>query len=246
MAELVAAITSMPPNRFREVSRNYIQARPRRLEISIATSSWTPAGCDFSRQKFGASLAGPFARGLAPHFLMATLPRITANELLQVSIVGQIVGGTELGDGASGSAHCNWRLVAQPGWKHLFGEVAGASQSDMPDTSQSDMPESTMYVWCHPLDACFECENVRAQEAWPRLELEVRWRDIYDRSDLEGYGVMSVPPLPGVHQLVCRLWRPRGSMGERFVAYVMGGRPHLKNNGLILIIKVLQKARLVC
>ena len=166
-------------------------------------------------------------------FLMATLPRITANELLQVSIVGQIVGGTELGDGASGSAHCNWRLVAQPGWKHLFGEVAGASQSDMPDTSQSDMPESTMYVWCHPLDACFECENVRAQEAWPRLELEVRWRDIYDRSDLEGYGVVSVPPLPGVHQLVCRLWRPRGSMRERFVAYVMGGRPHLKNNGLV-------------
>jgi len=91
-----------------------------------------------------------------------------------------------------------------------------------------------MFVWQHPVDAQFECDAAQAQDAWPRLELEVRWRDGFDRSDIAGYGVVTVPPSPGVHKLVCRLWQPcGGSFGEQFRAFFLGGRPALKNESLI-------------
>ena len=81
---------------------------------------------------------------------------------------------------------------------------------------------------------CFET-TVEKWEAisWPRVELEVRNRDSHDRSDLVGYGVLSVPLVPGQHQMLCHIWRPRGSLGERIVAFFMGGRSSLKSSALV-------------
>lgn len=144
--------------------------------------------------------------------------------LMEVSIVGQVAGGSGFGGG--GSAHCLWRVVAESGWTHTCGALSGASQSDLPADDH--------FVWQHPVDCSFECTPDSAEQtAWPRIEVEVRSRDGYDRSDLSGYGVVAVPPSPGLHHLVCRIWRPRGSLGDRVTAFFLGGRPHLKDSKLV-------------
>lgn len=155
--------------------------------------------------------------------------RAAPDEVLQVSVVGQLVGGTgiDFSMPERGAAHCLWRLVTEPGWKHISGALAGASQSDHP------AEEAKMYVWQHPIDSMFECDGAAAQGGWPRLELEVRWRDSFDRSDLAGYGVIAVPSALGNHQLQCQLWRPRASLGESFTQFFLGGRPQLKTNSLV-------------
>ena len=43
---------------------------------------------------------------------------------------------------------------------------------------------------------------------------------------------MHVPSAPGVHDLSCRVWRPRGSLLDRFATFFVGGAPALKDPGL--------------
>ena len=147
---------------------------------------------------------------------------------VRVSIIGQVVGASHIGGRYLGrycSAHCRWRLAAGPAWTHVQGVLSGSTQSDAPFDGT--------FTWQHPFDACFDGVADPAQHAWPRIELEVRCRDSHDRSDLAGYGVVHVPPVPGVHTLACRLWRPRGSLVERLTAFFLGGQPHLKEWRLI-------------
>jgi B9 domain-containing protein 2 len=146
-------------------------------------------------------------------------------EYIRVSVIGQIVGASALGYSC---AHCSWRLVAGDTWKHVSGALSGESQS-------VSATEDGVLIWQHPVDACFE-SRAGATEAdcvWPHVEVEVRWRDSFDRSDLVGYTVVQVPSRPGAHELSSRVWRPRGSAFERFSAFFVGGRPHLKEDKVI-------------
>ena len=147
----------------------------------------------------------------------------TANELLEVNFVGQIMSGE--GVAGDGGAHCTWKLVGGEGWKHRHGAIEG--------DSQSALPSEGVCVWQHPVDACFQCTMQQADDSWPHLEIEVRARDGYDRSDLAGYGLISLPRAPGIHQLNCHLWRPKGSLIDRISAYFIGGQPQLKSSKLL-------------
>lgn len=143
---------------------------------------------------------------------------------MRVFIAGQVVGA----EGVRGaSAHCKWRLVAGSAWQHVAGLQEGMSQSDTP-------AEAGVFVFQQPMEVCFEAtgSDPSAHE-WPRIELELRWRDAYDRSDLAGYAVVHVPSAPGDHSISCRVWRPRGSFIDRLSAFFVGGYPHLKDPALV-------------
>lgn len=144
---------------------------------------------------------------------------------IRVYVAGQMVGATELS--ASG-ALCRWRISASSPWEVIAGSTAGTSQSDMP------AEDSSMYVFAHPIDVCFEADiSDPTDHEWPHIELELRAIDSDGRADLGGYATVHVPTNPGSHKLACRVWRPRGSRMDRIAAWFVGGRPQLKDDSLV-------------
>lgn len=151
----------------------------------------------------------------------AAPPAKPSGEPTRLTVVGQVVGATGF---SAASAHCLWRIVAGESWKQTAGLADGSSHSDAPS-------DKGTFVFQHPIDASFDgTSNLRD---WPRLELEVRGRDSNDRSDIAGYASCPVPTEPGVHSLRCRMWRPRGSLGDRISSFFIGARPQLRDNRLV-------------
>ena len=90
-----------------------------------------------------------------------------------------------------------------------------------------------MFVFQHPVDVSYEASGEDPTAiGMPRIEVEVRHLDGYGRSDLGGYAVIHVPATPGMHEISCRVWRPRGSFLDRFAAFFIGGAPQLKDPSL--------------
>ena len=143
---------------------------------------------------------------------------------MQLYVVGELVGLTGVSDSAAAGAHCKWSVVASNHWEHVSGADSGASQGDSPAEGNS------MFVFQHPIDVCYETSADDATVAgMPHIEIEVRWLDSYGRSDLGGYAVVHVPAAPGMHELSCRVWRPKGSMGDRIASFFVGGNPQLRD-----------------
>lgn len=108
-----------------------------------------------------------------------------------------------------------------------MGSDTGASQCDSPAEG------SGMYVFQAPFDVCFQTNmEDLSLVGMPHLEVEVSVLDKHGRSDLGGYAVVHVPAAPGLHELSCRVWRPRGSKGDRFAAFFVGGYPQLRDASL--------------
>ena len=151
---------------------------------------------------------------------------------MQLYVVGEIVGLTKVAQSSVVSgASCNWWLVAPPEWKRVSGVSSGKSQCDSP--AEGGFDDDGMFVFQHPMDVCFETKGEDVSLAgMPHVELEVRWHDSHGRSDQGGYGVIHVPAAPGVHELKCRVWRPKGSFLDRFAAFFVGGFPQLRDGGL--------------
>eukprot|EP00966_Prymnesium_polylepis_P095384 2209475-Prymnesium_polylepis.1 len=120
---------------------------------------------------------------------------------------------------SASNAHCTWQLTSGGSWTHVRGRLHGASQCDMPASAGA-------FVFQHPVDVVFQGDELRG---WPRFELELRFLDAHDRSDLAGYAVAHVPTEPGHHVLRCPIWRPRGSLLDRVTAFLLGGYPQLKD-----------------
>lgn len=137
----------------------------------------------------------------------------------EVSVIGQLQGATGL---AASSAHCTWRITHGKTWTLERGEGSGSSHT-------ATTNENGAIVWSHPIDAVL----VGTDTGWPRLELEVRSRDEFDRSDLAGYAVVHVPATPGVHELHCPIWKPKGTLGDRIAAAFIGGGASLKDSAVV-------------
>ena len=144
---------------------------------------------------------------------------------MQLVLAGQVVGCTGL---SAGSASCRWRLVASEQWRLVAGPEGW-------QTSQSDCPSEPggLFVFNHPVEACFEADGQPAEHEWPHIEIEVRSRDEYQRSDVGGYAVVHVPNSPGMHELASSLWRPQSSMLQSVAAFFYGGRAPPKDETLI-------------
>ncbi|QQP50957.1 Uncharacterized protein FKW44_012136, partial [Caligus rogercresseyi] len=69
---------------------------------------------------------------------------------------------------------------------------------------------------------------------WPKLYIEVLSVDSWTRLRTEGYGILSVPFLPGCYELKVNTWRPlmshhlKGRIGE-MRRYFTGGTPELED-----------------
>ena len=137
----------------------------------------------------------------------------------ELTVFGQLQGATGL---AASSAHCMWRISHGKAWTLERGEGSGSSQT-------ATTNENGAIVWSHPIDAVL----VGTDTGWPRLELEVRSRDEFDRSDLAGYAVVHVPATPGVHELRCPIWKPKGTLSDRIAAAFIGGGASLKDSAVV-------------
>ena len=135
---------------------------------------------------------------------------------------GEIVGCTNLN--ASGAQCKYWLVTGSTPWKRVAGRAEGTSHADAPAEGEN------MMVFQHPISVCYEANGLATDHDWPRLEVEVRWLDDSGRSDLAGYGVCPMPKRPGVHELECRVWRPKGKFN--LSQFFLGGAPALKDNAL--------------
>ncbi|ETN76973.1 B9 protein [Necator americanus] len=59
--------------------------------------------------------------------------------------------------------------------------------------------------------------------SWPRIQLQVWHHDVYGRQELVGYGSLFLPSTPGEHELVCNMWRPKGTTREEMMQRFIGG-----------------------
>ena len=61
------------------------------------------------------------------------------------------------------------------------------------------------------------------------MNFQVWHQDGYGRTELYGYGFCHVPTSPGIHNVTCETWRPRGTMREQISQKFVGGGPQLRN-----------------
>lgn len=105
-----------------------------------------------------------------------------------------------------------------PAWTLLDGAVTGHSH-----TCRVTADEDVV-VMEHPVEAHFSCASL---VAWPQMIITVWAQDDLGRNDVAGYGVVRVPPSPGVHVLEVVTWRPEGSLLQEIGAMFRGGLPQL-------------------
>ena len=117
-----------------------------------------------------------------------------------------------------------WLIPGNGPWKRIAGHTEGTSHCDAPAEGER------MIVFQQPFSACYEAPGRAHEHEWPRLEIEVRCHDSHGRADLAGYGVCSVPSRPGVHEVECRIWRPKSSFNA--MSFFLGGAPALKDDAL--------------
>ena len=145
--------------------------------------------------------------------------------MTRISVIGQLTGASGLGF-ASGGAHCKWRLVSAPGWKHVCGLLAGSSQTAHDSHGA--------VVWQHPVDACFDARVAPSTLKWPHIEVEIRVRDGMGRSDICGYAMVPIPRDVGQHDLSIPVWRPRRSLVDRMTSWFGSGSPALKTPQILV------------
>lgn len=90
---------------------------------------------------------------------------------------------------------------------------------------------SEIAIWNSPFDLTFAFTST---DGWPQLLLTVFETDRYERQDLGGYGVMRLPTTPGRHIRQVPITRPRGTWGDAFTAYFVGGRPRYDHPNVLL------------
>lgn len=70
--------------------------------------------------------------------------------------------------------------------------------------------------------------------SWPNLFLHVISSDSWGRRRTEGYGYVTMPTKPGLHDVIVHCWRPLGNFGFDQIAaekrrFFIGGTPELED-----------------
>ncbi|KAF5272326.1 hypothetical protein FQA39_LY07927 [Lamprigera yunnana] len=110
-------------------------------------------------------------------------------------------------------------------WKVIAGKGEGQTH-----VGSSEFEEDCK--WCFPIDVHLATRGV---QGWPKIFIEIYHLDWWGCSHLYGYGYITVPTSPGLHQVNCFTWRPFGTIRERFTQFFLGGGPQLKNPDLIFL-----------
>ncbi|KAE9414988.1 hypothetical protein Angca_003425 [Angiostrongylus cantonensis] len=130
--------------------------------------------------------------------------------MAEVYISGQIESADCFGDNR---LCCRWRLQTGGGWRVVEGAVDGQTQTDLPSVYEEA-------YFAHPIDLHLVTKTI---QGWPRIELQVWHHDTFGRQELLGYGSIFVPSTPGEHQLICNIWRPKGTPREELMQKFVGG-----------------------
>ncbi|KAL5262771.1 hypothetical protein ACHWQZ_G008237 [Mnemiopsis leidyi] len=84
----------------------------------------------------------------------------------------------------------------------------------------------------HPFEMTLFNSSSKEEEIGgrPRLFVEVRSVDGWDRVRLEGYGYLTLPPTPGCHTQTVQTWRPEGPDNTtKLRRFFIGGTPELSD-----------------
>lgn len=119
---------------------------------------------------------------------------------------------------------CKWYIQIGNNWRVLSGKKEG--QTQVASTEFEDICR-----WSYPIDLHLATSGI---QGWPKLYLQVYHLDWLGRIHLFGYGLLTIPTLPGQHDLDCYTWRPVGTLQEKLVQFFLGGGPQLKNPLMIL------------
>ncbi|EPB69205.1 B9 protein [Ancylostoma ceylanicum] len=130
--------------------------------------------------------------------------------MAEVYISGQIESADGFGDNR---VCCRWSLQTGGGWRVVEGAVDGQTQTDLPSAFEKA-------YFAHPIDLHLATKTV---QGWPRMQLQVWHHDVYGRQELVGYGSLFLPSTPGEHELVCNIWRPKGTAREEMMQRFVGG-----------------------
>ena len=68
---------------------------------------------------------------------------------------------------------------------------------------------------------------------WPKMYFQVWHQDQFERNKLYSYGFCHIPTSPGMHEIECHTWQPRGSSAETVSQHFLGGGRQCKNPDLI-------------
>jgi len=139
--------------------------------------------------------------------------------MAEVHIIGQIVGASGFPEH---SLFCKWGLNVGSAWRVIAGLREGQTQVDSPQAHE-------FAYWSHPIDIHLA---TRGLQGWPKLHFQVWHQDSYGRIEMYGYGFCHVPTSPGVHEVECQTWRPRGSFTEQISQTFVGGGIQLRNPDL--------------
>jgi B9 domain-containing protein 2 len=135
-------------------------------------------------------------------------------------VIGELVGASEF---PSGDLFCKWSVSHGSGWRVLEGAREGQTQTDHPQ-------DGSFSKWSHPIDLHF---GTKGLQGWPKLSFQVFHEDFFGRRELYGYGFVTVPTTPGIHDISCVTWRPVGSHRQQFSSFFLGGSPELTSDSLI-------------
>jgi len=126
-----------------------------------------------------------------------------------VHVIGQI----DKGVGFPPGAFVSWTLVTGDRWELVAGQDGGRTFQDA--TPEGDEASwSRKSIWDHPIDIHYAATERDLKGQWPRLLVHVNTCDYWRREEVVGYGVVSVPMVPGTHELEIPTWKPCGGNGD--------------------------------
>lgn len=81
------------------------------------------------------------------------------------------------------------------------------------------------FYWDHPFDIHYKVNSVRG---WPKIVVEVWEVSDEGRYSIAGYGVATIPCVPGQHKILIECWRPvsKGFFGK-LAEWLLGSTPEL-------------------
>ncbi|XP_013400038.1 B9 domain-containing protein 2 [Lingula anatina] len=136
--------------------------------------------------------------------------------MAEVHVIGQVIGATGFPDQ---SLFCKWGIHTGSAWRVLAGLKEGQTQVDNPQDDE-------ITHWCHPIDIHFATKGL---QGWPKIHFQVWHQDSYGRNELYGYGFCHIPMSPGIHDIECPTWMPKGTFREQISQFFLGGGPQLRD-----------------
>lgn len=129
----------------------------------------------------------------------------------------------------SENLYCRYQIQHGPDWEVLHGLEQGITQMASSRPTASD---GAVITWNFPIDVTLKSTNVFG---WPQIVLTVYGDAALGQADqIQGYGSVHLPVVPGKHTLYIRTFRPISSKWmDHFLSFFHGMRPEYKDPRLV-------------